>query len=87
MVEVFENYRQFRKKYPSLIYKCCWCGYLTLDPCICTNCGKQANQLFADNIYQYLIKTIHTETQQIFKPIELYTSSPSPLEGEGKKSS
>lgn len=70
MIEEFEDYRQFRKRFPSLIYKCCWCGYLTTNPYICDNCGNQSNTLFSDT-YQYRIKTIHPEVQQIFRPIEL----------------
>jgi hypothetical protein len=71
MIEEFEDYRQFRKKYPSLIYICSWCGYLTPNPYVCINCGRQSNQLFSDNTYRYKIKSIHREVQQIFRPIEL----------------
>lgn len=71
MIEEFETLREFRKKFPSKFYICCWCKKLTPNPYICINCGKQSNQLFGKDTYKYLIKSEHNEVQQIFKPIEL----------------
>lgn len=70
-VEVFETRREFRKKFVSRLYICNYCKLMTPDPNVCVWCGKQANQLFSDGTYKYIIKSEQTEVQQIFKPIEL----------------
>ena len=70
-IEIFANKREFKKKFKSGLYICSWCKKMTNNPHICINCGKQSNQLFAENTYKYLIKTEDTNIQQIFKPIEL----------------
>lgn len=66
--EYFKTNRDFKKKFPSGIYKCCQCNRITTNPYICIQCGKQANILFGD-IYKFKIGENPPET--IFKPIEL----------------
>ncbi len=68
MTDIFENQRKFNAKFPSKIYICDNCGKMTTNDTICTNCGAQANRMFADN-YRYKIEN---EERIIFKPIELY---------------
>ena len=72
-IEEFNSEREFRKKFKSKLYVCCWCNKMTPNPYICTNFNNQANQLFSENTYKFIIKSIHTEVQQIFKPIEYYS--------------
>lgn len=82
----FKNWREFNKKFPSKIYICTNCGSLTNDKFTCKYCGWRADGLLKtwDKGFKYTILETN-ETEEIFRPIELY--SPSPLEGEGKKSS
>lgn len=67
MINYFENQREFSRKFPSKIYLCDKCKKMTTDDTICTNCGAQANRMFADN-YKY---KIGSNERIIFKPIEL----------------
>lgn len=53
--EIFSSEREFRRKFPSKLYVCCWCGYMTTNPNICTRCNRQANLLFSNNTYCYSI--------------------------------
>lgn len=69
--EEFETRREFNQKFPGKIYYCFWCKTLTTDPNICTWCGRQANVLFQENAYKYIIKDESTQVNTIFKPVEL----------------
>ena len=71
-VEIFQTYRQFFKKYPSKLYRCCCCGYMNPDRFTCQRCGFRADGLFKtmDMGYKYRIETLNKE-EEIFKPIEL----------------
>lgn len=69
--ETFETQREFNLKFPSKIYVCSRCGYLTPDKYKCTKCGNQSNNfIFTDNAYKYTIVETGI-TEQIFTPIEL----------------
>lgn len=69
--EIFETRREFNKKFTSGLYQCCFCAQLTPNPYVCAFCFKQANQMFNDRTYKFIIKEEFREVQQIFKPIEL----------------
>lgn len=66
-MDTFRSIKEFYFRFPSKIYKCCWCGRITTNPYICIQCGKQANALIA-NTYRYKIGS--DEPKQIFIPLE-----------------
>lgn len=68
-VEIFESRRDFNKLFHGL-FTCFSCGALTSNPYVCSVCGTQANQFFADT-FNFIIKSETDEVQRIFKPIEL----------------
>lgn len=70
-VEIFETRREFNKKFPSKLYVCSRCGKMIANPYHCTLCGWQANGLFKDLNYRYIIKEESEEISEIFEPIEL----------------
>lgn len=67
-VEIFETRRDFNKLFHGL-FTCFSCGALTPNPYVCSVCGTQANQFFADT-FNFIIKSETDEVQRIFKPIE-----------------
>lgn len=69
MTEYFKNEREFYHKYPSRIYECSYCKRITANPYYCTQCGRQANQLFSRDTHK--IKIGNNPEEEIFKPIEL----------------
>lgn len=71
-MEVFETKREFDKKFPGKIYICFYCKTFTTNPHVCSCCGKQANILFPDKGYRYIIKEESNQTITIFTPIEIY---------------
>ncbi|MBQ8476461.1 hypothetical protein IJ531_05305 [bacterium] len=64
-MEIFDNEREFNKKYPSKIYICSSCAQFTSNPDICIHCSAQGNTLFN---YNYQIKG--HKKRIIFEPIE-----------------
>ena len=70
--EKFKTQREFNKKFPSKIYVCSNCGYLTENKYTCSRCGWRADGLLKtwDNGYKYTIEETG-RTEEIFKPIEL----------------
>lgn len=68
-VEIFETRRDFNKLFHGL-FTCFSCGALTPNPYVCSVCGTQANQFFADT-FNFIIKSETNEIQRIFKPIEI----------------
>lgn len=54
---------------------------MTPNEFYCPYCGQQANSIFKDNTYQYIIQEESDQITEIFIPIELF---PSPLGGEGR---
>lgn len=71
MIHEFNTRREFNSKFPGKVYYCFWCKQMTTDPNVCSFCGKQANVLFKENVYQYIIKEESNQVITIFKPIEI----------------
>lgn len=69
-IEIFETRRDFNKLFHGL-FICFNCDALTPNPYVCTVCGTQANQFFADT-FNFIIKSETDEVQRIFKPIEVF---------------
>lgn len=68
--EHFENEIEFDYKYPSKLYKCCYCNSLTADATRCDNCGW--NLAMFDGIGKtYKYKIADGPEVEIFRPIEV----------------
>lgn len=79
MTEIFETQRAYNNKYPSKLYTCTKCGYLTSNKYICPNCKNQSNNLF----YQGFSYTIRDKgiTEKIFMPIENFRENQQTTKG------
>ncbi len=71
-MEIFNSYREFFNKYPSRMYVCSYCGYMTNNRFDCSRCGFSARGLLK-TMNKGLIYKIEKldRTEEIFKPVEL----------------
>ena len=71
-LEVFKTYREFFQKYPSRMYLCSCCGYMTNNRFNCPRCGYRADGLLKtmEKGLRYRIESLNRE-EEIFKPVEL----------------
>ena len=68
-VEYFENEIECDYKYPSKLYKCCYCNSLTADAFVCDTCGWNL-RMFDGAGKSYKYKIADGPEVEIFKPIE-----------------